>query len=57
MLDDRAKSSHHPNGIVVKLDGTREVGQSRLDLDLRGVNRKGESHTDRVVGFLLERIH
>src|SRR5262245_10487005 len=25
--------------------------------DLRGVNRKGESRSDRVVGFLLERIH
>src|SRR5262249_24922393 len=56
MLDDRAESGHRPNGIVVKLDGTREVGQPRFYRDLRGVNRKGESRTDRVVGFLLERI-
>jgi len=32
-------------------------GQPRLDGDLRGVNRKGESRTDSVVDFLLERIH
>src|SRR5262249_32525223 len=57
MLDDRAESGHHPNGIVMKLDGTGKVGQPRLDRDLRGVNRQGESRTDRVVGLLLERIH
>src|SRR5262245_10339817 len=56
MLDDRAEGGHHPNGIVVKLDGTREVGQSWLDRDFRRVNRKWESRTDRVVGLFLELI-
>jgi len=46
----------HTGGMAVKLDGTREPRHTRLDRDLRGIDRERICRADRVVGFLLQRI-
>src|SRR6476469_985186 len=46
----------HTGGMAVKLDGTREPRHTRLDRDLRGIDREGKCRADRVIGFLLQRI-